>query len=230
MRKWLAAAAALALLAIPAAFHLRGDRTAEDVVVGLGPSVRPRLQRLFDEAGCGYPPREVSLVALKEERRLEVWACDDDPRWRRIAEYRILAASGTAGPKRAEGDGQVPEGLYRIVALNPNSRFHLSMKIDYPNEADRKRGATGSDIFIHGGSASIGCIAVGDPAIEELFLLVHDAGPSRTAVTIAPRDFRTAPPTIVAGPSWVAALYDRIEEDLRRKSVPAPPAAPPEPR
>ena len=103
------------------------------------------------------------------------------------------------------------------------------MKIDYPNATDLAHGSTGSDIFIHGGSASIGCIAVGDPAIEELHTLVADTGLVRASVTIAPRDFRTVPPAIVDGPSWVATLYDRIGEDLRRKSAPAPPA-PPQPQ
>lgn len=215
MKKWIAAAA---VLLVPVAFHLRAERPV--------PNARPRIERRFAEAGVGYPPREVSLVALKQERRLELWACDADPAWRKIAEYPILGASGTAGPKRREGDGQVPEGIYRIVALNPRSRFHLSMKLDYPNAFDRAQGSTGSDIFIHGGSASVGCIAVGDAAIEELYTLVADVGLDRASVTIAPRDFRAGAPSIVEGPRWVATLYDRIGEDLRRKSTPVPPAPP----
>ena len=86
----------------------------------------------------------------------------------------ILAASGVSGPKR-EGDKQVPEGFYRIELLNPNSRYHLSLRVNYPNADDLERArqdgralsTLGGDIMIHGGSASIGCLALGDPAVGE---------------------------------------------------------------
>ena len=216
MRKWIAlgvvAAAALA-------YWIPSRRPVVDA--------RPQLRSLFEQAGCAYPPREVSLVAIKDARRLEVWAHDSDPAWRLITTYSILGASGTAGPKLREGDGQVPEGIYRLTELNPKSSFHLSIRVDYPNSVDRaaaaREGRTnlGGDIFIHGGSASIGCIAIGDPAIEELYALVNDTGLPRSWITISPTDLRTqaAPP---------GELYARIHEDLLRKSTPVPPAPPPQ--
>ena len=81
--------------------------------------------------------------------------------------------SGTLGPKLREGDGQIPEGLYRIEYLNPNSSYHLSLKIDYPNAFDREKGRSdgrerlGYDIFIHGKSVTVGCIPIGDEAIGQ---------------------------------------------------------------
>jgi murein L,D-transpeptidase YafK len=183
------------------------------------PDVRPKLRELFKQAECVYPPREVSLVAIKDARRLEVWAHDSDPRWRLITTYPILGASGTSGPKLREGDGQVPEGIYRLTVLNPQSSYHLSIRVDYPNAFDcavaAREGRTnlGGDIHLHGGSSSIGCLAMGDAAIEELYALVSDTGLPRSWITIAPTDLRTqaAPP---------GELYAMIREDLRRKCIP----------
>ena len=206
-----------------------GGRTVAQVIETVGPRVRPKLRAAFRGAGCRYPPRELSLVAIKDERRLEVWTTDRAQRWRRVSEYPILGASGGPGPKLREGDGQVPEGVYRITALNPNSAFHLSMRVDYPNAFDRRMAAAegranlGGDIFIHGGRASIGCLAMGDPAIEELFVLVHDAGLPRSRITIAPSAHPRPGPEL---PSWTPQLYARIREDLGRRSTPAPPAPP----
>lgn len=238
MRRWIWAAAGLGLLVVlllvreRALQTVQGRRTVEGVVEEVGPVVRPSLARLFEEAGCDYPPGAVALVALKDEKTLEIWATDRSPAWRPVTRYPIRGASGGPGPKLREGDGQVPEGIYRIAGLNPNSAFHLSMKLDYPNAFDRERGRAdgrtrlGGDIFIHGGSASIGCLAMGDEAIEELFTLVHDTGRDRVTVTIAPTDLRTRRPPS-AGPAWTDELYGTIRENLMRLRTPAPPAPPP---
>ena len=126
----------------------------------------------------------------------------------------IEAASGTAGPKLREGDYQVPEGMYAIEAFNPNSRFHLSLKLDYPNAVDRQQAALegrdqlGGDIFLHGKDVSVGCLAMGDAAIEELFVLVARTGIERVIVLLAPYDFRQrAVERDSSRPAWVEALY-----------------------
>lgn len=86
----------------------------------------------------------------------------------------MTGTSGTLGPKREEGDGQIPEGVYGVEDLNPNSLFHLSLKVSYPNAFDREMakregcGNLGGDIMVHGGSATVGCIPIGDDAIEEV--------------------------------------------------------------
>jgi murein L,D-transpeptidase YafK len=163
------------------------------------------------------------MVVLKQERRLELWA-RLGPEWRAIRTYRILGASGGTGPKLREGDRQVPEGVYRIEALNPNSRHHLSLKLNYPNRFDRVkarregRSRPGSNIFIHGGRASVGCIAVGDRAIEELFCLVARMWPTEVQVVMAPCDMRsgTAPPPPSGQPEWYPDLRRDIARALER--------------
>ncbi|MBK9030940.1 MAG: L,D-transpeptidase family protein [Myxococcales bacterium] len=200
-----------------------------------GAAARARTAAAFAAAGIAYPPGEVTLVAIKDEARLEVWARRDGA-WAWIADYPVLAASGGAGPKLVEGDGQVPEGVYAIDWLNPQSAYHLSLHVDYPNAFDRAhaaadgRRALGGAIMIHGDAVSIGCLAMGDPAIEELFTLVADTGlwhdPARTRprvrAVLAPTDLRAhaATPTPDA-PPWTAALYATLATELAR--FPRPP-------
>ena len=199
-------------------------RSVEDVTRRYGADVRRRLAPHFERQRVDYPPAHVWLVALKEEKRLELWAGRREPR--HVKDYDIQAASGVAGPKRRQGDLQVPEGLYRILWLNPNSSYHLSMKVDYPNEYDRARarldGRTnlGGDIFIHGRAVSIGCLAMGDPAIEELFVLAADVGVGNLQVVIAPHDLRKRPASLGPrpDPSWLPELYAIVGEELRRFS------------
>jgi hypothetical protein len=195
-------------------------RSVESVVEAIGPRVRAGWEPHFVAAGLEYPPAELALLGFKRERRLEVWGRTDGP-WKRIDALPILAASGIEGPKLRQGDRQVPEGFYRLVAFNPNSRFHLSMMIDYPNAEDvalaegEGRTDLGGDIFIHGDARSIGCLAMGDRAIEDLFVLVADVGLERVQVILAPRDprggVRLAP---VPGVWFTAGLYRRIEAAL----------------
>ena len=208
-----------------------GASTIEEVVASTGRAVRPALRKAFSEGGLDYPPREAAFVAIKDEKRLEVWCSADGGSWTHVKTHPILAASGTAGPKLKEGDRQVPEGIYRVLGLNPNSSYHLSMKLDYPNAFDhemaRKEGRTdlGGDIFIHGRAASIGCLAMGDPAIEELFLLAHDAGIRNIRVIIAPYDFRKRSETTEippGAPKWVPELYRRIRRAMVPFTTPSP--------
>lgn len=141
-----------------------------------------------------------------------------------VRSYPILAASGATGPKLRQGDGQVPEGVYRAILLNPDSRFHLSIELDYPSAFDRRkaredgRSGLGGDIFIHGRDVSIGCLAMGDEAIEELFVLVADTGLRNVRVIIAPRDLRleeVPPEEWPRHVAWAEELYERITRELR---------------
>ncbi len=138
-----------------------------------GEIVRERTAAL----GLPYPPREIFLRAFKHEGQLEAWVREDAGRFRLWHTYPVLTASGGPGPKRRAGDRQVPEGFYRIDRFNPESRFHLSLGLDYPNAADcilSDRANPGGDIFIHGKDVTIGCLPLGDAAIEELYLLALD--------------------------------------------------------
>lgn len=206
----------------PACRSVAGKRSVDDILRIYGPAAEARLKPHFEKACVEYPPPRIALLAFKEEKRLELWA-GKGRGWALIRSYPILAASGTTGPKLRRGDRQVPEGIYRIEHLNPNSSYHLSMKLDYPNAFDRARakedGRTdlGGDIFLHGNAVSIGCIALGDPAIEELFVLAARVGIGRVTVISAPCDLRKPGSTVdtSALASWVPRLHQAIARALR---------------
>lgn len=129
----------LATLATPAAIAAYYPHSSVDSVVSeYGYLAEVRMKPYFMRANITYPPQEVVFLATKEEKELELWARNDGD-FTFIRSYPISKASGGAGPKLREGDKQVPEGIYRITALNPNSLFHLSMRLDYPNSYDLMR-------------------------------------------------------------------------------------------
>ncbi|MDD1633019.1 MAG: L,D-transpeptidase family protein [Methylococcaceae bacterium] len=204
---------------------LPGQWTVEDILQTYSAYATLKLNPYFAKAKVSYPPREVTFIALKQEKKLELWARDSGE-FRFIRDYYILAASGVAGPKLRQGDRQVPEGIYRIEELNPNSHYHLSMKLNYPNEFDlfhaEQEGRTdpGSDIFIHGKTASIGCLAMGDEAIEDLFVLTAQVGTDNLKVVIAPHDPRTYPleANFEELPEWTPELYSIISREIKALS------------
>ncbi len=120
----------------------------------------------------------VFIRAVKEENLLELWVKPEQgERYVLFKRYPVAAWSGELGPKMKEGDGQTPEGFYevKIGALNPRSNYHLSFNIGYPNAYDCAQGRTGSFIMIHGSDVSIGCLAMTDPGIEEIYTMVDAA-------------------------------------------------------
>jgi murein L,D-transpeptidase YafK len=137
--------------------------------------VRPELERQLVEKGASYGS-PVFMRVFKEEAELEVWV-DTGDRFILFRTYEICAASGTLGPKQRRGDGQCPEGFYYVspTGLNPHSTFHLSFDIGYPNEYDRQLRRTGSAIMVHGDCVSIGCFAMTDAGIEEIYALADAA-------------------------------------------------------
>ena len=134
------------------------------------------VQKLFVSAGLKWPPRQVLLRAYKREKVMEVWASDrSSGPLTRVANYSICSLSGGAGPKLQEGDGQVPEGFYFLDFYHSSSTFFLAMRVNYPNKRDRKLKRTGSAIMLHGNCVSIGCLAMSDERIQELWLLTTAA-------------------------------------------------------
>lgn len=124
------------------------------------------------------PGMPAFLRVFKEESVLETWLYDIHAgEYRLFRTYPICAYSGNLGPKRREGDMQSPEGFYAIKAdqLNPWSKYHLSMNIGFPNKFDQAYGLTGTHLMVHGACKSEGCYAMGDPAIEEIYLIVEAA-------------------------------------------------------
>lgn len=156
-------------------------------------AIEPKVREQCVAAGLPYPPRELFLRAFKHEAQLEVWGRETDGPFKLITTHAVLAASGMPGPKRREGDRQVPEGFYEIDLWNPESKFHLSLRVNYPNESDRQlsdQEKPGSDIYVHGSNLTVGCLPLGDPGIEELYLLtldVRDRGQTRIPIHIFPR-------------------------------------------
>lgn len=184
----------------------------------ISPGANARLARKFEAAEASWPPHEVVLIAIKDEKALELFARPEGGEWKFIHRYPVLAASGGPGPKLRQGDKQVPEGIYKITLLNPNSRYHVSLRVNYPNEFDRQmaeadgRKNLGGDIMIHGKAKSAGCLAVGDPAAEELFVLAAQVGLENIKLIIAPTDFRQRgiPPLQPGQPEWLPKLYTEV--------------------
>ena len=191
--------------------------TIDDRVEQYGPAARARLRPYFTAAGVPYPPQHFLLLGLKREHELELYGAGPTQSLHFIRSFDVLGESGGLGPKLLEGDRQVPEGVYRVVYLNPNSIAHLSLAVSYPNEFDRVHAEEdgrepdilGGDIMIHGGSGSVGCLAIGDRAAEDLFVLAADAGWEKAVIVISPVDFRRAalPAGYQPSTSWVNQLY-----------------------
>ncbi|MBK0370139.1 L,D-transpeptidase family protein [Flavobacterium agrisoli] len=133
------------------------------------------------------------FVAYKDCSELEVYAKKtSETTYKKIDTYKIKARSGKLGPKRMEGDFQTPEGFYYINTYNPNSQYHLSMGINYPNQSDRIKSNApklGGDIYIHGSHMTVGCLPMTDDKIKELYLYAIHAkndGQDRIPVYIFP--------------------------------------------
>lgn len=158
----------IAVLAAGYAFYARYER------VTLEEAQRTLPQRLAAEGLSEGQP--VFLRIFKQEAVLELWMRDDKS-WRLFQSYPICRFSGDLGPKLKEGDRQAPEGFYQVASgqLNPNSRHHLSFNLGFPNMFDRAHGRTGSFLMVHGGCSSIGCYAMTDPAVDDIYKLVAAA-------------------------------------------------------
>ena len=170
--------------------------------------VRPALERdlAAKDLHFGDP---VFIRAFKEEKELEVWV-----RHRKTGKfvlfrnYPIAATSGELGPKLAEGDNQVPEGFYFVPRsrLHPESTYHLAFNIGYPNAYDRHHDRTGSFIMIHGNRVSIGCLAMTDQRIEEIYTLCDAAlanGQPFFRVHLFPFRMTEARMKKAAGSEWI---------------------------
>ncbi|WP_420730194.1 L,D-transpeptidase family protein [Hwanghaeella sp. 1Z406] len=195
--------------------------TVKSRLNSFGPSARTRLKKAFLAAPLPYPPAEIVLLGLKHERLLELYGRAPGDELRFIKSYPFAAWTGRLGPKLREGDRQIPEGVYGIDYLNPNSIAYVSLRIGYPNAFERARGQEdgrtelGGDIMIHGKTGgSEGCIVVENSDIEELFTLAADTGIHNIRVLLAPTDLRRNPaPTHPGNPSWTDRVYaDLIQE------------------
>ena len=156
-------------------------------------SVQPTLEAMRDQAQV-RPGAPLLVRIFKSEDELEIWA-DAGTRYVLLRTYPICMYSGALGPKIRQGDGQAPEGFYAVSAqlLNPSSRFHLSFNLGYPNAFDRAHERSGDFLMVHGNCVSIGCYAMGDVAIEEIYTLLAQAlaaGQAQVPVHAFPFRFR----------------------------------------
>lgn len=140
--------------------------------------------------GVSWPAKKVYLRLFKQEAKLEAWAENASGKYILLHHWEVCAMSGHEGPKQRNGDLQVPEGLYVIDHYNPYSNFHLSVRMSYPNLADRRispyrNDDLGGQIYLHGDCVSIGCAALTDEYAEELYwLLVQARGQGQTKIPI----------------------------------------------
>ncbi len=133
------------------------------------------VKKQFEKQNLTWPPQAMYIRSFKFDRQLEVWVKGDakEP-FKLFKTYKVCMQSGTMGPKRFEGDYQVPEGFYCINEFKPNSNYHLSLGLNYPNASDRILSDSlrpGNNIYIHGNCVSTGCIPITDVPMEELFII-----------------------------------------------------------
>ena len=154
------------------------------------------LQKQFEEKKLIWPAKYIYIRSFKYDFQLEVWVKNDikDP-FQLFKTYKVCALAGTLGPKRMEGDYQVPEGFYYINEFNPKSNYYLSLGINYPNVSDKVLSDSlrpGSAIFIHGSCVTVGCIPIRDEQIDELYIMAayaKDKGQDFIPVHIFPIRF-----------------------------------------
>jgi hypothetical protein len=204
------------------------------VIAHYGRAAREKWQKVCAEKNVAYPPRAMEWICLKHEKRLLLFARDHKKHWVRLADFPIIGTSGGPGPKIREGDGQIPEGFYRLTGFRPALVAGIGMDVDYPNQQDRvfnpaydkrARGRLGKDILIHGSKWSTGCLAMGNDAIADLFVLAWDTGLPHIGLIFAPCDLTddamrarilaTMPRTLV-GHSELQRRYAAMQDAMTR--------------
>lgn len=153
------------------------------------------LERKLADNGLETGNLNILITAYKDEDELEIYAKKKtETTYKKLASYRICSPSGQLGPKRKEGDYQVPEGFYHISMFNPSSNFFLSLGINYPNLSDKRKSKAahlGGSIFIHGACVTIGCLPMTDEGIKEIYLYaVHARNNGQSNIPVYIFSFR----------------------------------------
>lgn len=198
----------------------------------------PRVRQAIAEKGetvgenlsrCGLQSDSLNIliIAYKAEKRLDIYGKGTGTKnYERVASYDICRLSGGLGPKREQGDGQVPEGFYHVDRFNPSSNFHLSLGINYPNASDRIKCTAsnpGGDIFIHGACVTVGCLPVTDDKIKEIYLYAlyaRNCGQRKIPVYIFP--FEMTPENVRsrkrrhAADEELSAFWDNLRQGYDR--------------
>lgn len=203
----------------PDDLHIAAERSRRLVHARTGSELAgtPDLARLEERLDAqklrlGAP---VFIRIFKREFELELWI-ENGARYQLFATYPICRWSGRLGPKLAEGDHQSPEGFYSVDAraLNPRSRWHRSFNLGFPNAFDKAHGRSGSFLMVHGGCSSVGCYAMTNPVIDEIWRLLTAAlrrGQSRVQVHVFP--FRMTEEALAARRDHASAGFWRQLKD-----------------
>ncbi|MEZ5046845.1 MAG: hypothetical protein R2831_07610 [Chitinophagaceae bacterium] len=137
------------------------------------------IKNQIEKKGLKYPCTNLLFRAFKGSNELELWGRNTiQDTFVLIKNYKICALSGILGPKRWEGDRQVPEGFYFLNEFKPNSEYHLSMLVNYPNYSDLIAGNKqhpGGDIYVHGACMTVGCLPMTNEWIEEIYIFALQA-------------------------------------------------------
>lgn len=137
------------------------------------------LRKQFEARGLAWPAKYIYIRSFKYDSQLEVWVkYKVNEKYKLFTTYKVCALAGSLGPKRMQGDYQVPEGFYYINEFNPRSMYHLSLGLNYPNASDKILSDSiqpGGDIYIHGSCVTTGCIPITDKQIEDLYVLAMHA-------------------------------------------------------
>lgn len=196
--------------------------------------VRTRIEPSLKQelATAGFALGDPAFIRIfKEERELELWIKpQDEKQFKLWKTWPVVAMSGKLGPKLMEGDQQAPEGFYAVnaKAMNPESKYHLSFNIGYPNAFDQAQSRTGTLIMVHGNKVSLGCFAMTDPVIEQIYLVVEAAlshGDASIPVHVFPfrmTDERMAQAETEGGP-WLAFWKNLREGHDRFEAKKVPP-------
>lgn len=150
-----------------------------DTLESAGKAERPLPPEILQSMKAKGMTRTAPVMVriFKEEGVLEVWKQKDTGRYDIVKSYEICKWSGKLGPKYVEGDRQAPEGFYTVrpAQMNPNSRYHLSFNMGFPNQFDLAHGRTGRHLMVHGDCSSAGCYSMTDPQVEEIYAFARDA-------------------------------------------------------
>ncbi|MEO6453668.1 MAG: L,D-transpeptidase family protein [Ginsengibacter sp.] len=200
--------------------------------------VEDTIRKQFEAKGLQWPAKFIYIRSFKYDANLEVWVKNTaKEKYQLFKVYKVCMQSGTMGPKRLQGDYQVPEGCYYINEFNPNSNYHLALGLNYPNSSDKILSDSlrpGGDIYIHGSCVSVGCIPLTDKQIEELYVIAANAknnGQEFIPVHVFPikydqkksLEYLTASaktnPALQKFALQLKALFDRFEETRQLPAV-----------
>lgn len=204
-------------------FRYKPKNTTEQIVNKHQEKVFKTYFNDFEKYRIDTANFEIALLAFKDTQKLQLYIKSPKTDYHLLKTYDFTAFSGKIGPKLKNGDKQIPEGIYQMEYLNPNSRYHLSLKVNYPNAFDLQKAKSdnrtdlGGDIMVHGKSVTIGCITIGDKNIEEVFTLAAKSFNQSFPIIISPSDFRkNSNFPDIEEIAWEKELYSEIQTTLKK--------------